>query len=166
MESSGGPRIKQVRMQRITKTFPGVLANDRVDIEINSGEVLALLGENGAGKTTLMKVLYGLYRPDSGQILVNGEAVTISSPRDAIALGIGMVHQHFMLVPSLTVAENVVLGLRSDRGPPPRSRHRLAAHRGAGRGIRFQSQSRSARVATIGRRATAGGDHQGAVSRR
>ncbi len=117
MESSGGPRIKQVRMQRITKTFPGVLANDRVDIEINSGEVLALLGENGAGKTTLMKVLYGLYRPDSGQILVNGEAVTISSPRDAIALGIGMVHQHFMLVPSLTVAENVVLGLRSDRGP-------------------------------------------------
>ena len=117
MGSTSGPRIKHVRMRQITKTFPGVLANDRVDLDINSGEVLALLGENGAGKTTLMKVLYGLYRPDSGQILVNGEAVTINSPRDAIALGIGMVHQHFMLVPSLTVVENVVLGLRSQRGP-------------------------------------------------
>ncbi len=117
MESRSGPRIQQVKMRQITKTFPGVRANDCVDLDINSGEVLALLGENGAGKTTLMKVLYGLYRPDAGQILVNGEPVIINSPRNAIALGIGMVHQHFMLVPSLTVAENVVLGLRSDRGP-------------------------------------------------
>jgi len=124
MGSTSGPRIKHVKMRQITKTFPGVRANDCVDLDINSGEVLALLGENGAGKTTLMKVLYGLYRPDSGQILVNGEAVTINSPRDAIALGIGMVHQHFMLVPSLTVVENVVLGLRSERGPLPWDRHR------------------------------------------
>ena len=117
MESGSGLRIRQVKMRQITKTFPGVRANDCVDLDINSGEVLALLGENGAGKTTLMKVLYGLYRPDAGQILVNGEPVIINSPRNAIALGIGMVHQHFMLVPSLTVAENVVLGLPSGRGP-------------------------------------------------
>ncbi|HAI86035.1 MAG TPA: heme ABC transporter ATP-binding protein, partial [Firmicutes bacterium] len=96
MESGSGLRIRQVKMRQITKTFPGVRANDCVDLDINSGEVLALLGENGAGKTTLMKVLYGLYRPDAGQILVNGEPVIINSPRNAIALGIGMVHQHFM----------------------------------------------------------------------
>ena len=101
-----------LRMVDITKRFPGVLANDRVNLELVRGEVLALLGENGAGKSTLMNVLCGLYRPDEGAILVDGRPVEIHSPRDAYDLGIGMVHQNFMLVETMTVAENVVLGLR------------------------------------------------------
>src|SRR6266511_6113552 len=100
-----------------SKRFPGVLANDHVDFDVKASEVHALLGENGAGKSTLMKILYGLYHPDEGEILLNGEPVTITSPTDAINLGIGMIHQHFMLVQSLTVAENVALGLPSSRGP-------------------------------------------------
>lgn len=99
----------------ITKQFPGVLANDRVDFTLRKGEIHALLGENGAGKTTLMNILYGLYHPDSGQIFVNGHPVHIHSPKDSIALGIGMVHQHFMLIPVFTVAENVMLGMESTR---------------------------------------------------
>jgi len=94
----------------ITKKFPGVLANDRVDFDLRNGEIHALLGENGAGKTTLMNILYGLYLPDSGEIRVKGKAAAIHSPKDAIALGIGMVHQHFMLIPVFSVAENVMLG--------------------------------------------------------
>ena len=101
-----------MQMQGITKRFPGVLANDHVDFDVKSGEVHALLGENGAGKSTLMKILYGMYHPDEGQILLNGSSVTIASPTDAINLGIGMIHQHFMLVPTLTVAENVALQAR------------------------------------------------------
>ncbi len=104
-------------MRNITKRFPGVLANDRVSFDLNAGEVHTLLGENGAGKSTLMKILFGLYRPDEGEIRLRGEAVDITSPTDAIERRIGMVHQHFMLVPTLTVAENVALGLRSNRGP-------------------------------------------------
>jgi simple sugar transport system ATP-binding protein len=104
-------------MKGVTKRFPGVLANDRVDFDVRAGEVHALLGENGAGKSTLMKVLYGMYEPDEGEVWMNGEPVTINSPTDAIELGIGMIHQHFMLVESLTVAENVALGLPSSRGP-------------------------------------------------
>ncbi len=100
----------------ITKAFPGVLANDRVDFDVLSGEVHALLGENGSGKTTLCKVLTGLYRPDSGQVLVDGEPVNFRSPADAYAAGIFMVHQHFSLVGPLTVAENVVLGWTSEGG--------------------------------------------------
>jgi ABC-type uncharacterized transport system ATPase subunit len=94
----------------ITKHFPGVLANDQVDFDLHKGEIHALLGENGAGKTTLMNILYGLYLPDSGQILVEGKAAEVKSPKDSIMLGIGMVHQHFMLIPVFTVAENIMLG--------------------------------------------------------
>src|SRR3989337_1366392 len=109
--------IESLEMRGISKRFPGVLANDHVDFEVKSGEVHALLGENGAGKSTLMKILYGMYHPDEGEILLNGKPVTIASPTDAINLGIGMIHQHFMLVPALTVAENVALGVPSKRGP-------------------------------------------------
>ncbi|MBN2047147.1 MAG: ABC transporter ATP-binding protein [Anaerolineaceae bacterium] len=104
-----------VKMQGIVKRFPGVLANDHVDFELRRGEIHALLGENGAGKSTLMNVLSGLYKNDAGKIFVNGQLVEFSSPRDAISTGIGMVHQHFMLVPSLTVTENVLLGLDEPR---------------------------------------------------
>lgn len=99
-----------VEMKGITKTFPGVVANDEIDFILKKGEVHGLLGENGAGKTVLMNVLYGLYQQDRGQIFVNGNKVEIDSPSTAIKLGIGMVHQNFMLVPSLTAAENIVLG--------------------------------------------------------
>jgi ABC-type uncharacterized transport system ATPase subunit len=102
-----------LELRGITKRFPGVLANDSIDLELHEGEILALLGENGAGKTTLMNVLYGLYTPDEGEILVRGEKVAIKGPHDAIDLGIGMVHQHFMLVPVFTVTENVMLGVES-----------------------------------------------------
>ncbi|NLG83874.1 MAG: ABC transporter ATP-binding protein [Firmicutes bacterium] len=104
-------------MRGIVKRFPGVVANAGVDFELRRGEVHALLGENGAGKTTLMKILYGLCLPDAGEIRVHGRPVRIDGPRRAIALGIGMVHQHFMLIPPFTVAENIVLGLEPRRGP-------------------------------------------------
>ncbi len=103
--------------RNITKRFPGVIANDRVDFKLRKGEIHALLGENGAGKSTLMNVIYGLYHPDEGEIFVDGEQVHIEDPNDAIARGIGMVHQHFMLVPVFTVAENIVLGAEITRGP-------------------------------------------------
>jgi simple sugar transport system ATP-binding protein len=102
-----------VEMRGVTKRFPGVLANDRVDFSVRKGEIHALLGENGAGKSTLMNVLAGLYHANEGTIHVNGKPVRFSSPRDAIAAGVGMVHQHFMLVPVQTVAENIFLGLRN-----------------------------------------------------
>ncbi|MGB1085065.1 MAG: ATP-binding cassette domain-containing protein, partial [Ilumatobacteraceae bacterium] len=110
------PTVPMLEMCGITKRFPGVLANDRVDLSVLSGQVHTILGENGAGKSTLMKILYGLYRPDEGEVLLNGEPVTITSPSDAIDRQIGMIHQHFMLVPTLTVAENVALGLRGRKG--------------------------------------------------
>ncbi len=113
---SGHTRIDALEMRNITKRFPGVLANANVDFDVRTGEVHALLGENGAGKSTLMKVLYGLYGPDEGEIYLNGKAIEINSPTDAIDHGIGMIHQHFMLVETLTVAENVALGLPSSRG--------------------------------------------------
>jgi ABC-type uncharacterized transport system ATPase subunit len=98
-----------LELRGITKRFPGVVANDHVDFELGRGEVHALLGENGAGKSTLMNILYGLYRPDEGEIRIGGKPVTFHSARDAIDHGIGMVHQHFMLIPVMTVAENIVL---------------------------------------------------------
>lgn len=100
-----------LELRGITKRFPGVLANDKVDITLREGKILALLGENGAGKSTLMNILYGLYRPDEGRIVVRGQEVDFQGPNDAIARGIGMVHQHFMLVPVMTVTENVMLGV-------------------------------------------------------
>jgi ABC-type uncharacterized transport system ATPase subunit len=109
--------IDVLRMEEITKRFGPVLANDRITLAVRAGAVHALLGENGAGKTSLMNILYGLYQPDDGRIWVRGQLVRIRSPRDAIRLGIGMIHQQFTLVPQLTVAENVVLGLRPRRPP-------------------------------------------------
>jgi general nucleoside transport system ATP-binding protein len=117
-----------LEMRGIRKEFPGVIANDDVSFDVRRGEVHALLGENGAGKSTLMNILYGLYRPDAGEILLNGEPVSFSSARDAIHAGIGMVHQHFMLIPVMTVAENIVLGqeppgiLLDERGAEQRVR--------------------------------------------
>src|SRR5512136_279941 len=104
-----------VEMRGIVMRFPGVLANDHVDFDLREGEIHALLGENGAGKSTLMNVLAGMYRPESGTIRVRGQPAELRSPRDAIARGIGMVHQHFMLVPSQTVTENILLGLDAPR---------------------------------------------------
>jgi general nucleoside transport system ATP-binding protein len=106
-----------LELRGITKRFGTLVANNSVDFELRKGEIHALLGENGAGKSTLMNVLYGLHQPDEGQILLDGEPVSIGSPRQAIHLGIGMVHQHFMLVPVMTVAENLVLGAEPNRGP-------------------------------------------------
>ncbi len=105
-----------LEMRNITKRFPGVLANDNVSFDVRGGEVHTLLGENGAGKSTLMKILFGLYQPDSGEVRLRGEVASITSPTSAIEKRVGMVHQHFMLVPTLTVAENVALGLPSARG--------------------------------------------------
>ncbi|NMC53774.1 MAG: ABC transporter ATP-binding protein [Chloroflexi bacterium] len=113
---TGKERIEHLEMVNIVKRFPGVLANDHVNFDVRAGEIHTLLGENGAGKSTLMKQLYGLYRPDEGQIIINGIEHQFRSPQDAINAGIGMIHQHFMLVPELTVLENVALGLKSSRG--------------------------------------------------
>src|ERR1700751_3852393 len=120
-------------MRGIRKEFPGVVANDDVSLAIRRGEVHALLGENGAGKSTLMNILYGLYRPDAGEILLHGERVSFSPARDAIQAGIGMVHQHFMLIPVMTVAENIVLGVEPREGI-------LLDDRGAERRVRERSE--------------------------
>src|SRR3954463_16185324 len=106
-----------LELRGITKRFGSLVANDAIDFELRRGEIHALLGENGAGKSTLMNVLYGLHQPDEGEIALDGSPVGIDSPRRAIQLGIGMVHQHFMLVPVMTVAENLVLGSEPRRGP-------------------------------------------------
>jgi simple sugar transport system ATP-binding protein len=124
-----------LELRGITKRFPGIVANDRIDFDLRRGEVHALLGENGAGKTTLMNVLYGLYKPDEGQVLINGRPVTFQSPKDAIASGIGMVHQHFMLIPVMTVAENVVLAVEPMKG------HVLLDYDAAARRVRELAQS-------------------------
>ena len=122
-----------LEMRNIRKEFPGVVANDAVSFDVRRGEVHALLGENGAGKSTLMNILYGLYRPDGGEILVQGKPVSFSSARDAIEAGIGMVHQHFMLIPVMTVAENIVLGVEPRDGL-------LLDERGAERRVRDLSE--------------------------
>ena len=112
---SAQPKVEKLEAVGIVKQFPGVLANDYVDFDVSAGEIHTVLGENGAGKSTLMKVLYGMYQPEEGSILVNGEQMRFRSPLHAIQRGIGMVHQHFMLVPTFTVAENIALGLPSSR---------------------------------------------------
>ena len=118
-----------LEMRGIRKEFPGVVANDDVTLDVRRGEVHALLGENGAGKSTLMNILYGLYHPDAGEILLQGKHITFGSARDAIQAGIGMVHQHFMLIPVMTVAENIVLGVEP-------SNHLLLDERGAEKRVR------------------------------
>jgi ABC-type uncharacterized transport system ATPase subunit len=110
---SDAPNV--VSMRGIVKRFPGVLANDQVDFDLRRGEIHALLGENGAGKSTLMNILAGLYQPEAGQILIYGQPVALASPRQAIQAGIGMIHQHFMLVPSQSVTENILLGMQRPR---------------------------------------------------
>ena len=105
-----------LEMRGVTKRFGPVTANDDISLVLRRGEILGLLGENGAGKSTLMKILYGLYSPDSGEIFVDGQRVEIRDPKDAVERGIGMVHQHFTLIPRLTVAENVVLGAEPRKG--------------------------------------------------
>ena len=121
-------------MRGITKRFPGIVANDRVNFDLKRGEVHAVLGENGAGKSTLMNVLYGLSQPDEGEIRVKGNPVTFSSAKDAIRSGIGMVHQHFMLIPVMTVAENIVLANEPTR-----------------EGVFFDRQAAEKRVADLSR---------------
>ena len=126
-----------LEVRGVTKRFPGVIANEDVDLTLHEGEIHCLLGENGAGKSTLMNVVFGLYQPDEGSIWVRGEQVHFDGAQDAIGRGIGMVHQHFQLIPVFTVAENVILGnelskngpARHRRGPPPdpRARHALRA---------------------------------------
>jgi len=114
LDSSKGYAIE---LHGIVKRFPGVVANDSIDLNVHRGEIHCLLGENGAGKTTLMRVLYGLYRPEEGDIILNGQPVRMTSPRAALNHHVGMVHQHFRLVPTLSVEENIVLGLDEGTGP-------------------------------------------------
>src|SRR5213083_2598968 len=123
-------------MRRITKRFPGVLANDGIDFEVLRGEIHALLGENGAGKSTLSNILTGLYRPDEGEIILYGERVEFAGPRDALDAGVSMVHQHFRLVERFTVAENIILG----------------DHRREGRSFRLRRRAIERRVAELGDR--------------
>ena len=113
--SAGSASAPALEASGIVKAFPGVLANDHVDFELRTGEIHALLGENGAGKSTLMNILAGLYRPDEGEIRLDGRSVAFRSPSDAIEASLGMVHQHFTLVPSQTVTENILLGLAQPR---------------------------------------------------
>ena len=154
-----------VELRGIVKRFPGIVANDGVDFELRPGEVHALLGENGAGKSTLMNIVAGLYRPDEGEMRVDGRPVRFRSPRDAIAAGLGMIHQHFALVPSQTVTENVLLGL--DR---PRFLLRLgeARRRGGRAGGRCRPEGGSARqgLAALRRGAAARRDPEDALPRR
>ncbi len=117
MTQNGQERPVVLEARGITKRFPGVIANDNVSLKLHKGEVLALLGENGAGKSTLMNILYGLYHQDEGEIFVKGEPIRISNPHESIARGIGMVHQHFQLVPVMTVTENIILGNEVTNGP-------------------------------------------------
>ena len=132
----------RLELREISKRFPGVLANDKISIAADKGQVLGLLGENGAGKTTLMNILSGLYKPDSGEILIDGEVRVFTDPAAAIDAGVGMVHQHFMLVPVFDVVEAVALGAEPVSGPlgTVRARRRPQADRRAVRAVQAQRQ--------------------------
>ncbi len=136
-----GKTMKSVQMIGITKRFGNLIANNNINFDLEPGEIHALLGENGAGKTTLMRILYGLYRADEGQILINGQPVTILSPKDAIRAGIGMVTQHFTLVPPMTVAENVVLGAVSGFRVEPKKIYRQVAEAAEKYGIPVKAEA-------------------------
>ena len=149
-----------VEIRNVTKRFPGVIASNGVNFAVRRGEIHALLGENGAGKSTLMNMLTGLIRPDSGDILIDGKKVALRSPADAISLGIGMVHQHFRLVETFTVAENITLGMptprfRLDMDPIEQEVQEFSA--------KFGLEVTSPHLAAFRRRAAAGGDHQDAL---
>jgi general nucleoside transport system ATP-binding protein len=158
-------RRRRRRAPGITKRFPGVVANDDVDLDVKPGEVHAIVGENGAGKSTLMKILYGMHQPDEGTITVDGEELVFASPKDAIAAGIGMVHQHFMLADNFTVLENIVLGEEPGTGLGKLDAHARAHPIRAGRALRPRGRSRRARLRPRGRRQAAGRDPQGALPR-
>ena len=156
-----------LEMRGLTKRFGSFTANDSIDLTIEPGEIHCLLGENGAGKSTLMNMLYGLLEPTEGGILIDGEPADFESPADAIAAGIGMVHQHFMLVPVFTVAENVMLGREQLRGAGPAGpQGRRRARPGALLDVQAQRRPRTARREPAGRRPAAGRDPQGAGQRR
>ena len=145
-----------VELTGITKRFPGVVANDDVHLRVAEGEIHAVVGENGAGKSTLMKILYGMLPPDEGTMAVGGDDVRFTSPAEAIAAGIGMVHQHFMLADNLTVLENVILGAEPRRrGSGP------LQHQGPGGLLRPRPPPGRPRGDPRGGRTTAGRDHQG-----
>ena len=155
-----------LEMRGITKRYPGVVANDGIDLEIRPGEIHALLGENGAGKSTLMNILYGLATPDEGEILLDGSAVTIKDPSDAIARGISMVHQHFMLVPVLSVADNILLGEETMANPifldRKEARRRIIE---LGKRFGFEIDPGRQGRGAVGRLAAARRDPQGALPR-
>ncbi len=152
-------------MRGITKRYPGVLANDAIDLDLRPGEIHALLGENGAGKSTLMNILYGLAVPDEGTISIDGQPVEIIGPHDAIDRGISMVHQHFMLVPVLTVAENIVLGEEPMANPIfMDEKEAQPPDPGVRRAVRVRHRSRRPDRHPVGRLAAAGRDPQGALS--
>ena len=153
-----------LEVRGITKRFPGVLANDRINLTLRKGQVLGLLGENGAGKSTLMNMIYGLYTPDEGEILVNGQPVSISGSKDAIELGIGMVHQHFQLVDVLTVTENVMLGNESVSGPFLRRDRARREIQQLSREYGLDVDPGRLDCRPAGWDSAAGGDYQGAVS--
>ena len=155
----------RLELKDITKRFPGVLANDRISISADRGEVLGLLGENGAGKSTLMNILSGLYKPDSGEILIDGTPRAFTDPRQAIDAGIGMVHQHFLLVPVFDVVEAVALGAESVSGPVGTFDRKTARASGRRAEPAVQPQRQPGREdrGPARRRAPAGGDPQGAL---